>query len=590
MDDLIQSRLVLSAFALVALRSLYSLMRHIRVSRRRQELLSIACQKAAEREAIRRRGIPQPVSQELQRKVLRMNVTELLAALDQGTLTSVDIMRVYCHRASTIGANLDLVAEENYDEALKAAEEADAARARAKKTGEKLGMLHGIPISLKDQIDQRGFDSTCGLAVRCFKPAKDDGLLAQLLRKQGAIFFVRSNVPQCLLLPESMNAIWGTAKNPFDPARTPGGSSGGEAGLIASGCSPLGVGTDIGGSIRIPAHLCGIYGFKPTPTRITSKGIAIPRPREVGGNESIRSTAGPMGRSVDDLWLMLSSLIVPEVAKADPHTAYIPLQEAEFKSTKKLRIGYYVDDGFFTPAPSCIRAVHQAVNALEAAGHEVVKFDLPRGFHAATIYYALMSADGRMRGLVDALEGESLHSTYDALYRISRVPELLRKPLAALLHVLGEKRSSALFTIGGAKSAYEFWQYVSERTLYQREFLSAWTDARLDALIAPGLGLPAWPHSMAKELTPACSYTFLYNLLHYPAGTVPVTTVRADETVYSDTFNDRYTKLAAKVLEGAVGLPVGVQVVSLPFHDEVALRVMKDLEKHISFVNPLLKA
>ena len=136
---------------------------------------------------------------------------------------------------------------------------------------QQIGLLEGLPISVKDQFDQKGFHSTCGMMARLDAPKRQDGLLLAKLRAQGAIPFVRSNAPQLCLAPESDNRIWGATRNPYNLARTSGGSSGGESALLASGASPLGIGTDIGGSVRIPACYCGLAAFKPSSARVSSK-------------------------------------------------------------------------------------------------------------------------------------------------------------------------------------------------------------------------------------------------------------------------------------------------------------------------------
>ncbi|RYG51994.1 hypothetical protein EON66_10200 [archaeon] len=233
-------------------------------------------------------------------RILTSTATQLAAALAAGDVTSEQIVRVFALRCATVGMSMAAVTEENYTNALEAARASDARRA----AGNALGPLDGIPISVKDQIDQAGFDSTCGNACRTFRPAAQDAVVIAVLRRAGAIPFVRSNVPQCLMLPESCNIIWGACTNPFNAARTPGGSSGGEGALIGAHCSPLGIGTDIGGSIRIPAHFCGVYGFKPTPQRVSHVGIPAPRPRSVTGQNAILPAVGPLGCCPDDLALV----------------------------------------------------------------------------------------------------------------------------------------------------------------------------------------------------------------------------------------------------------------------------------------------
>mgnify|MGYP003385107740 CR=1 FL=1 len=174
-------------------------------------------------------------------------------------------------------------------------------------------------------------------------------------------------------MPESDNAIWGQAKNPYDTSRTPGGSSGGEGALIAARCSLLGLGSDIGGSIRIPAHYCGIVGFKPTPGRITKKGSGIPRVNNRDGQIVIPSTTGPMARSVRDCTLMMKAL-VNHTPDEDILIPPIPWNDqcVESGCKPRMRVAVMMTDGWFEPFPACKRAVQMAADALVAAGNASV--------------------------------------------------------------------------------------------------------------------------------------------------------------------------------------------------------------------------
>ena len=196
--------------------------------------------------------------------VVQLSATELLAAMEARQLSAEYVMRCFVARAMAAGRALQCNAEERFEAAVVEAAACDAERAR----GSRRGVLHGLPISVKDQIDMAGFDSTCGLACRTFMPSQRDALLVALARSHGAIPFVRTAVPQLLMLPETFSAAWGVACNPHDLSRACGGSTGGEGALIAARGSPLGIGTDVGGSIRLPAALCGICGFKPTNDRL----------------------------------------------------------------------------------------------------------------------------------------------------------------------------------------------------------------------------------------------------------------------------------------------------------------------------------
>ena len=237
-------------------------------------------------------------------EVVELSATALLAAMEARHLSAEYVMRCFVARAMAAGRALQCNAEEPFEAAVAEAAACDAERARG---GAVRGVLHGLPISVKDQLDMAGFDSTCGLACRTFAPSQSDALLVALARSQGAIPFVRTSVPQLLMLPETFSAAWGTACNPHDLSRTCGGSTGGEGALIAARGSPLGIGTDVGGSIRLPAAICGICGFKPTNDRLSHRGVATPRRERASGQKEVRASGGPMGRSVADLELLMQA-------------------------------------------------------------------------------------------------------------------------------------------------------------------------------------------------------------------------------------------------------------------------------------------
>jgi Asp-tRNA(Asn)/Glu-tRNA(Gln) amidotransferase A subunit family amidase len=241
-------------------------------------------------------------------KIKSMTATELRESIQSGKLQVSDVVRVFCERAAAAGDKFNLITEEFYFDALKQAIEMDSLGAKAPT---KNGLLFGVPISVKDQIHQQSSCSSCGIRARALRTSQADGILVELLRDQGAIPLMRGNTPQCLMLPESDNNVWGRSDNPWNPSCTCGGSTGGDGGLVACQAAPIAIGTDIGGSLRIPAHFNGVYGMKPTSARITSQGIAVPRPGDVTGQQAIVSAAGPMANCTDDLvrYLQLSNIL-----------------------------------------------------------------------------------------------------------------------------------------------------------------------------------------------------------------------------------------------------------------------------------------
>ncbi|XP_077608280.1 vitamin D3 hydroxylase-associated protein-like isoform X3 [Crocuta crocuta] len=235
------------------------------------------------------------------------------------------------------------------------------------------GLLYGVPISLKDPYDCKGHDSTCGLAQFLEKPAVKDGVIVKVLKAQGAIPFVKTNIPQTLYSFHCSNPIYGQTLNPLNLKKTPGGSSGGEGALLAKGGSILGMGTDTAGSIRVPASFCGICGLRTTGQRLSYSGVVSP----VKGIKSVTTVAGPMARDVESLALCLRALLSEDMHQLDPTVPFMPFREEVYSSNEPLRIGYCETDGFTQPSPSMARAVRLTSRLLQDAGHQVIPFTIP---------------------------------------------------------------------------------------------------------------------------------------------------------------------------------------------------------------------
>ena len=422
-------------------------------------------------------------------ELLNMTATELLGAMSFGRLSSEYVMRCVIARAIEVDETLRAVTEQAYEEALAEAKACDLERAE----GKLRGPLHGLPFSVKEQIRMAGFQSTCGACCRLAEaPSEETALLVTLAKQAGAIPFARTNVPQLLMLPETFNAIYGTTCNPFDLGRSPGGSTGGECALIAARGSPLGLGTDVGGSVRIPAFMTGLCAFKPTVDRLSSKGITVPRRGNRSGQREVRSAPGPIARCVADLELMMHALCQPAMYAADTTIPRMPWDRASVgprangptakgptakgptsplrrgsEGAKPLRFGYFVTDHWFEPAEACKRAVRGTAELLRAAGHEVVEFAPLEMAEAAKLYVALLSADGNFRGFLDGIDGENLHPNYAFLCKVACIPNWIRPLLSAIMrHTLGEPRKADLVLSSSAKTAHEYWQVITRVTAY----------------------------------------------------------------------------------------------------------------------------
>jgi fatty acid amide hydrolase len=502
-------------------------------------------------------------------EIIRLEAWQVLEKLERRELSSVEVVRALLERADQVDARVGAFVARFDREALAQAERADQARGR----GERLGALHGLPVSVKESIAIAGTDATLGLRSRIGEPAPEDAVVVQQLKAAGAIPLGKTNVPQTLLSFECTNFVFGTTKNPWDPARVPGGSSGGEAAALASGSSLLGVGTDIGGSIRIPAAFSGIAGLKPTEHRWSNRGSAT----AIAGQEAVRSQIGPMARSTRDLILLFGALPSIEQAAHDPFVPPVPLADPLRLPLRGLRVGVYDDDGFLTPCAAVKRAIKEAQAALEAAGVELVRFEPPSPRESVLMLFAIVSSDGA--ATLDAqLGSEPAIRPLRLIRRIAHLPLAARRALVRALSIMGETRTAELLAVLGRKPVERLWQLTRERAELRQRELDAWRRSRIDALLCPATVTPAVQHGASRDFSLGASYTIRYNVLNLPAGVVPVTRVRADETDRR-VARDRLDKRAASVEAGSAGLPIGVQLVARPFQEHVALALMYAVEQ-----------
>lgn len=236
--------------------------------------------------------------------------------------------------------------------------------------GKPIGMLHGLPISVKDHIKMKDTTATSGLIAWANDISDEDALIVKILREQGAIFHVKTTNPQSLMALETDSNLFGRTINPHNKNLTSGGSSGGEAALLAMHGSPLGIGTDMGGSIRVPSAFCGIYGFKPTISRIPHSGLSGLH----DGMQNIVGVVGPMAQSIEDLELFCMVTLKYEPWKYEPSLIEMPWRP-EIRAPQKLKIGVIWSDGVVQPHPPITRALKRVVSALTGAGHTIIDWD-----------------------------------------------------------------------------------------------------------------------------------------------------------------------------------------------------------------------
>lgn len=504
--------------------------------------------------------------------LFRKSATELKALLDAKELSSVDAVKACQSRIDAVNGQVNAIVWRRDRDALAEAEKWDQKRA----AGDDVPPLAGIPITIKENFDFPGSDATMGCSSRIGIQPQTQAVLVQTLREAGAVVLGKTNVPQLLLAQETDSFVYGLCKNPWHLGRSPGGSSGGEAAAIASGMSPWGIGTDIGGSIRIPAHFCGITGLKPTVDRWSTRGSNGAYP----GQEVVRGQGGPMARTVADLTLMMQAVDPATHSRLDPNVAPVPLGDPRSIDVSKLRIGVYVDDGFVAAAPSQVRAVNVARKALEDAGAEVVEYWPERAEDLVFAWMSAISADGA-RTMKGVLDGEQWIQPLATSAKILKLPSAGRRALKMALSAMGEHRLARLMGTLGEKRVQQYWDVSYERTKMRRAEFDAWAHQGLDAVLLPAHSIPAMPHGTSGDYTLGLSYAFRYTFLNFPAGVVPVTRVTSTDTAAVPDGNDRVEKKRAEIERAGVGLPTGVQLVARPYREDLVLALLAEVEQGV---------
>ncbi len=460
--------------------------------------------------------------------------------------------------------------------ALAAAEVCDEAVA----AGVGVGPLHGVPVSIKDQFEVLGTPSTRGLLSRAGHRSTREGPLVARLRAAGAIPFLKTNVSVMLVETETHNPLYGTTNNPYDVERTPGGSSGGEGALLAARGTPLGLGADIGGSLRIPAHYCGIATIKPTSHRLPW-GDNPPEFDE--WQEAIVPQCGPMARTVADVARALRVLAEP--ADGLPLEAFVPplpLRDPAEVDVAGLTVAVCEGDGGVAPSPAVARAVGEAARALADAGARVVAWDPVPADEVYALYVGLLGGDG-FRHLRRAIGDDPPSPVTRLLTASGRVPRWTARGLAAVASALGQRGAAASARNVGSRSFDEYSDLLLARKALLRRVARAF-HAGPDVLLMPPHALPALRHGAFRDLTWTSTTTFFPNLTGLPAGVVPVTTVRPGEEIQRAVGIDLVERLARRNERGSAGLPVGVQVVAPWWQEHVVLAAMAAIEERVDGV------
>jgi len=494
---------------------------------------------------------------------------EIVRLIAAGDLSSSEAVEYFVARLDAVNGKLNAVTVDLSEQARQAAADIDKARSR----GEKLPPLAGLPITIKECFDLAGTPTTYGLATRRSDIERADDPYVAALRAAGAIPIAKTNLPQLMFYTETDNPLYGRTNNPWDVERSCGGSSGGEAALIGAGASPLGLGNDIGGSLRIPAAFCGITSIRPTAGRLPdhcAHGLAI-------GQTAIASQVGPMARHVGDLTLGLRVLDRARDPLVDPGPEFGDPSSIDLS---RLRFATFSDDGEFPVAPAVRRAVAEAGRILTAAGAKAVGWKPQSLSRATDLLFATLSADAGAahRRL---LRGNRVDRRLRPLLLIAAMPLWLRAIAGVALDGLGQRRLARNLRRFAPGTADAYWLTVETIANFRRELLQSLESADggpIDIIVCPAYALPPVRHGATEMMPMPGAYIPLANVAGFPAGVVPVTRVGANEESDRPQSRDLIDRVARQTERGSAGLPIAVQVIARPWRDHLALAAMAQIE------------
>lgn len=457
-------------------------------------------------------------------KVTLLPAVEQLELIEHGKISPVELAEEHIRQIERLNPQLNALIE------------FDAERVRAEARAPKAGPLAGLPMTIKSSIEVKGYRCEIGSVLNQGHIAHEDAEAVARLRNAGATVLGTTNCPEFLMAYETDNLLYGQTRNPWSLEYTAGGSSGGEAAAIAAGLSAGGLGSDSGGSVREPAHFCGIASLKPTPGRVPGRGH---RPSSVGPF-SILGAVGPMARTIADVALLFRTLCAHD--PLDPESAPLGHRDISVTDAKQIPIGWFEDDGITPVTAETRQAVRDAALALERQGFRVQRFRPDALEEARRLWWIFFVQCGEMF-YQEAIRGreEHLSPTFRGFLEIARA----EKPLTA-------------------DSLLRAW---AECDMVRHKLLAEMK--AFPILLCPACAVPAFRHG-EREWTvegqtvrylDAMRYTQWFNLFAAPAAVVPVG-------------------------RSAEGLPIGVQIAGRPFEDEAVLAIAGAVDREFGFQAP----
>ncbi|CAF4555030.1 unnamed protein product, partial [Rotaria sp. Silwood2] len=479
--------------------------------------------------------------------ITQLTVKELVEKIASRKYSAVQVCEAFCHRAAIAHQLVNCLVEIFFDAAVERAIELDD---YLFKEGKTVGPLHGVPISLKDQFRVKGVECSMGYVAWLGNIDEEESVMTTLLRKAGAVLYVKTSVPQSVMCCETMNNIIGRTLNPYNRLLSCGGSSGGEAALIALHGSSIGIGTDIGGSIRTPAAFNGLWGIRPSHGRMPFAGIRS----SMDGQETVHCVCGPIAHRAEDLAYFMKAILEQEPWHYDPKVIEIPWREEKYnegRTGKKIFgittvNGVMGFDGVVMPHPPILRGIQMVVNALRRAGHTVVEWQPYKHKYAVDLVRKIYRADG----------GEDIRNALT----LSGEPAI-----SEVAHDYGPGANEKI-------DLNTMWDIQIKKYKYQQEYMAIWMERNeINAWIQPEAPHAAIRHDQYKYN----GYASVISLLDYPAVVVPVTFAQKETDIkdlnykpISDLDMQVHDEYQADVYHGA---PVAVQIIGRRLQEEYVI-------------------
>lgn len=454
-----------------------------------------------------------------------------LEMLRLGDISATELAEAHIGQIERVNPLLNAIVDFDPERVLAQARALDAAKSAR-------GLFHGLPVTIKSSISVAGYLCEIGSTLQRGDVPKEDAPVVARLRAAGAVILGTTNCPEFLMAYETDNLLHGRTNNPWDLERSPGGSSGGESAAIAACMSAAGLGSDSGGSVRLPAHFTGICSLKPTPGRVPGRGHLPP----CVGPFSVLGAIGPMARTIEDLTLVFETLSGQD--DCDPLSAPVLLRRPKLAELRERTVGYFEDDGLVPVTAETRQAIQDSVRVLKGAGFRVEPFR-PRTLELLRkLWWKFFVRCGAMF-YQPAIRGKE-----------SRLSPIFRE----FLSIAAED---------GPLDGVELLDAWAELDLLRSRTLQEM--ASYPILLCPVASIPAFRHGERKWIVEgrevgyldAVRHTQWFNVLAAPAAVVPVG-------------------------QSAEGLPIGVQIVARPYEDEVALAVAAVLDEAFGYRHPPL--